>query len=87
MSAPFHLIFGTFLIAVAPAEAPKPFPGVESRWEGFVRHDFRVDEAAVIVVEPRKPLSGRPWAWRGEFFGLTDPRPIVEFFEKVRVKG
>jgi hypothetical protein len=68
MSAPLHLILGTLLIGVAPADAGKPFPGVESRWEGFVRHDFQLDGANVTVVEPRVPLPGRPWAWRGEFF-------------------
>ncbi len=53
----------------AQADDPSPFPGKSSRWEGFVRHDFRVDGADVIVVEPDKALPGRPWAWRGEFFG------------------
>lgn len=53
----------------ARADAPKPFPGRASRWEGFVRHDFQVGGADVVVVEPPKPLPGRPWAWRGEFFG------------------
>ena len=57
------------LCPIARADEPKPFPGQASRWEGFVRHDFRVDGADVIVVEPDKPLPGRPWAWRGEFFG------------------
>jgi len=58
------------LPAVAGAAAePKPFPGAAGRWEGFVRHDFRVAGANAIVVEPEKPLPGRPWAWRAEFFG------------------
>lgn len=56
------------LPALAPAGGPKPFPGVESRWNGFVRHDFELDGTKVIVVEPKQPLPGRPWAWRGEFF-------------------
>ena len=51
------------------ADPPKPFPGTVSRWEGFVSHTFSVDGAKAIVVEPEKPLPGRPWAWRGEFFG------------------
>lgn len=54
---------------VAQAADPKPFPGTVSRWEGFTRHDFEVDGLKVLVVEPAKPLPGRPWAWRGEFFG------------------
>lgn len=57
------------LTASASGAEPKPFPGVASRWEGFVRHDFKVDGANVIVVEPDQPKPGRPWAWRGEFFG------------------
>jgi pimeloyl-ACP methyl ester carboxylesterase len=80
MFTPFYVILGTLLLAVAPTEAPKPFPGVESRWESFVRHDFRVDGANVIVVEPRKPLSGRPWAWRGEFFGAF-PNADIELLK------
>ncbi len=58
-----------FSTMVAQADEPRPFPGAVSRWNGWIRHDFRVDDAAVIVVEPEKPLPGRPWAWRGEFFG------------------
>lgn len=47
----------------------KPFPGKVSMWNGFNRHDFQVDGHNAIVVVPAKPLPGRPWAWRGEFFG------------------
>ena len=59
----------SLLAATARPDGPEPFPGAVSRWEGFVRHDFRVDGMDVIVVEPERPLPGRPWAWRGEFFG------------------
>ena len=55
--------------AASSAAEPKPFPGKVSMWEGFTRHDFQVDGATVIVVEPSRPLPGRPWVWRGEFFG------------------
>ena len=62
-------IFVLFLVAsFAGGAEPKPFTGKASTWEGFARHDFTVDGAAVIVVEPEKPLPGRPWVWRGEFF-------------------
>jgi pimeloyl-ACP methyl ester carboxylesterase len=66
------LVAAMVLLAFLPddrADEPRPFPGQAGRWEGFVRHDFRVDGDDVIVVEPAKPLPGRPWAWRGEFFG------------------
>src|SRR6185312_8316501 len=39
------------LLAAAPpvtAGSEKPFPGKESQWHGFTRHDFRVDGANVI---------------------------------------
>jgi len=36
---------------------------------GSPRHDFKVGDLASIVVVPEKPLPGRPWVWRGEFFG------------------
>jgi pimeloyl-ACP methyl ester carboxylesterase len=67
-----NLLVALTLLASCPiarADEPRPFPGQAGRWEGFVRHDFRVDGDDVIVVEPAKPLPGRPWAWRGEFFG------------------
>ncbi len=46
-----------------------PFPGRKSTWEGFDRYDFEVAGKPAIVVAPKQPLPGRPWAWRGEFFG------------------
>ena len=49
--------------------ASKPFPGTSSTWNGFVRHDFMVHDHPAIVVVPEKERPGRPWIWRGEFFG------------------
>jgi pimeloyl-ACP methyl ester carboxylesterase len=46
-----------------------PFPGAKSRWEGFDRYDFKVSDKSAIVVVPHHPLPGKPWLWRGEFFG------------------
>lgn len=56
-------------VSTGSADIGKSFPGKVSRWNGFVRHDFQVDGKNVIVVAPEKPLPGRPWLWRGEFFG------------------
>lgn len=36
---------------------------------GFARHDFRLGENEVIVVQPQHPAPGRRWVWRAEFFG------------------
>ena len=57
------------LAPMVRGEDPLPFPGQTSLWQGFTRHDFKVDGADVLVVEPPNPLPGRPWAWRCEFFG------------------
>jgi pimeloyl-ACP methyl ester carboxylesterase len=46
-----------------------PFPGRRSEWYGFDRYDFEFNGRPAIVVVPPEPLPGRPWAWRGEFFG------------------
>jgi pimeloyl-ACP methyl ester carboxylesterase len=51
------------------AEIPAPFPGAKSQWEGFDRYDFKVNGKSAIVVVPKQPLPGKPWLWRGEFFG------------------
>jgi pimeloyl-ACP methyl ester carboxylesterase len=40
-----------------------------------------VGGANAIVVEPEKPLPGRPWAWRGEFFGAY-PNADVELLKR-----
>lgn len=45
------------------------FPGAITNWEGFERHDFDFEGKPAIVVVPPHPLPGKPWAWRGEFFG------------------
>jgi pimeloyl-ACP methyl ester carboxylesterase len=36
---------------------------------GFAKHDFEIDGLKTTVVVPATPLAGRPWVWRGEFFG------------------
>ena len=46
-----------------------PFPGKRSDWNGYDRYDFEFDGKPAIVVVPKQTLPGKPWAWRGEFFG------------------
>lgn len=60
---------GLILAAASTAAEPKPFPGTPTKWQGFIRHDFKLDGVEVTVVVPDKPLPERPWVWRGEFFG------------------
>jgi pimeloyl-ACP methyl ester carboxylesterase len=56
-------------VAGLGAAEPKPFLGKPTTWQGFARHDFKVGDLNATVVVPEKPLPGRPWVWRGEFFG------------------
>jgi pimeloyl-ACP methyl ester carboxylesterase len=63
------IVLAVFAVASSASGATKPFPGKVSQWSGFVRHDFKVAGANAIVVEPKVAKPGRPWAWRGEFFG------------------
>ena len=65
----FTVVVATLTVTVGSAAEPQPFPGTVSKWQGFPQHNFKVGELDAIVVTPEKPLPGRPWVWRGEFFG------------------
>ena len=54
------MVLSLVLSTTAIADVPRPFPGAVSQWNGFTRHDFPLDGALVIVVEPAEPLPGRP---------------------------
>lgn len=44
--------------------------GTVSDWNGFRRHDFRIDGINCILIEPEgAPAGGKPWYWRARFFG------------------
>src|SRR5262245_17857039 len=51
------------------AAGAKPFPGTRGTWNGFAKYEFTVGGLKATAVVPAKPLPGRPWLWRGEFFG------------------
>lgn len=63
------LLLALVMPHVARSADPKPFPGTPAKWNGFAKHDFKVGDLAATVVVPEKPQPGRPWVWRGEFFG------------------
>lgn len=52
-----------------PQNPPSIFPGTKTNWQGFDRYDFDFNGKEATVVVPPHPLPGKPWAWRGEFFG------------------
>jgi len=60
---------GPATATVATAATAAPFPGVKTQWMGYDRYDFTFAGRPAIVVAPRQALPGKPWAWRGEFFG------------------
>ncbi len=48
----------------------REWPGTESRWHEFKRHDFTVDGRKAFVVIPNLVAPGRPWVWRARFPGF-----------------
>lgn len=67
------MLLGGLLATAGPrawaAPAPSPFRGTRSLWKGRDRYDFTCEGRPAIVVAPAQPAAGRPWLWRGEFFG------------------
>lgn len=53
------------------------FPGKKSAWNGYDRYDFTVADKAAIVVVPKQAAPGKPWLWRGEFFGAFPSADIA----------
>ena len=49
--------------------AVESFPGQQTELWGGVRYDFEHEGRPAVVVAPHEPAEGRPWLWRGEFFG------------------
>ena len=55
--------------------------GTRSDWNGFVRHSFRKNGRACVVVEPRYPQPSKPWIWRARFWG-HEPQVDIALLEK-----
>jgi pimeloyl-ACP methyl ester carboxylesterase len=63
---------GLVVPAHAAEAATRPgdeFPGKKSAWSGYDRYDFDCDGRPATVVVPKQVADGKPWLWRGEFFG------------------
>jgi pimeloyl-ACP methyl ester carboxylesterase len=53
---------------VSLPEGSLSFPGEKiDTWHGFRRHQFMVEGCKAWVVEPAKPLPGKPWSWCLQF--------------------
>jgi pimeloyl-ACP methyl ester carboxylesterase len=77
----FPLLIAVPILAAEPGTAPKPFPGAKSAWNGFDRFDFKVLDRKVLVVTPAAAAPGRPWVWRGRFFGHR-PEADIELLKR-----
>jgi pimeloyl-ACP methyl ester carboxylesterase len=53
----------------AKAKSDAPFPGKKSQWSGFDQYSLPCDGKSATIVVPKEPAPGKPWLWRGEFFG------------------
>jgi len=47
----------------APAD-----PNAPQDYHGYVLHPLLIDSCKGLIVEPKKPLPGRPWVWRTMFW-------------------
>jgi dienelactone hydrolase len=54
--------------STAPLIAP-PFPGIKSDFRGCDLYRFKVGGTPVSVICPKTPAPGKPWLWRGSFWG------------------
>jgi len=50
-------------------------PAGKSYYHGYLRRDFILNGNKVIIVNPKRAASGKPWIWRAEFF---DHRPETD---------
>ncbi len=64
--------------AVGPSESDCPGPSEE--FHGYVLHHLTVDGCAGYLVQPKKPLPGRRWIWRTQFWDAF-PGADVAFLE------
>jgi pimeloyl-ACP methyl ester carboxylesterase len=72
----------------ALADPPSAFPGIETQWNGYQRHDFEIDGRKCLVVAPKTAAHGRPWIWRARFFGhepQTDLALLAKGFHLVYI--
>ncbi|MEI7730553.1 MAG: alpha/beta hydrolase [Verrucomicrobiota bacterium] len=62
------MLGGMLMAQNAPTpQEPALFPGKRSDWHGYDRYEFPLADKSLIVIRPKQPLPGNPWAWKGEF--------------------
>jgi lysophospholipase L1-like esterase/pimeloyl-ACP methyl ester carboxylesterase len=47
----------------------------DDHWNGYLRHNFKLDGRQCYLVDPAHEAPGKPWLWRARFFGH---RPEVD---------
>jgi sialidase-1 len=71
----FSFLFTIFFCLSAPgliysqavSDSTHQFPGVKSKWKGFLRYDFEFKGRACRLVCPDKPAQDNPWIWNARF--------------------
>lgn len=64
----FFSLLAFLVLLGGSARAEISFPGETiDQWNGFKRHNFKVDGCMAWVVEPKTALPGKPWSWCMEF--------------------
>lgn len=76
-----YLLILSVSVSLAVKASGGDFPGRQSDWNGFVRHDFEVAGKPLMVIEPKQAAASRPWVWHGEFFGHK-PAPDIELLKR-----
>jgi pimeloyl-ACP methyl ester carboxylesterase len=72
---------GALSFAVRAQESVPAVTATESRWHGYLRHDFTFQEREGILVIPEQAAEGKPWIWRPAFFG-HGPQVDLALLEK-----
>lgn len=57
------------------------WPGKRTTWHGFDTVHLDIQGFDTTIVLPRKPATGAPWVWHGEFFGHK-PAPDIALLER-----
>ncbi|MDF7825466.1 GDSL-type esterase/lipase family protein [Pontiellaceae bacterium B12227] len=55
--------------AISVVTGVPEFPGKKTNFRGFSRYDLSSGKGKIIVLAPKKPRLGKPWVWKGWFWG------------------
>ncbi|PWG80551.1 SGNH/GDSL hydrolase family protein [Pararcticibacter amylolyticus] len=59
--------FACYIFWATVSQAQYVKSSVPDTWKGFQRINFSIGDHKAYYVEPKEPLSGKPWVWRSSF--------------------